>query len=85
MTKNYHSSHLSTNNNPSITPSEPTGSAPYKLADSPAFSAPNIAHSTTDFNQSSGYPYLKNVQLCKQMYDKYFNREYTYLYKLTGL
>jgi len=31
------------------------------------------------------YLYLKNVQLQKYMYHKYFNREYTYLYKLTGL
>jgi len=36
-------------------------------------------------NLQEEYPYLKNVQLWKYMYDEYFNREYTSLYKLTGL
>jgi len=31
------------------------------------------------------YPYLKNVNLQKFMYNKYFDKEYTYLHKLTGL
>ncbi len=31
------------------------------------------------------YPYLKNVNLQKFMYDKYFDKEYTYLHKVTGL
>ncbi len=30
------------------------------------------------------YPYLKNANLQKFMYDKYFDKEYTYLCKLTG-
>jgi len=35
-------------------------------------------------NHLEKYLYLKNANLQKFMYDKYFNKEYTYLHKLTG-
>jgi len=35
-------------------------------------------------NRLQKYPYLTNANVRKFMYDKYFDREYTYLHKLTG-
>jgi len=31
------------------------------------------------------YPFFQNINLQKFIYDQYFNKEYTYLHKLTGL
>jgi len=35
-------------------------------------------------NHLQKYPYLTNANVRKFMYDKYFDKEYTYLHKLTG-
>jgi len=36
-------------------------------------------------NRHNKFPYLKNVNLRKFMYDKYFEREFTYLHGMMGL
>jgi len=36
-------------------------------------------------NHHNKFPYLKNVNLQKFMYDKYFEREFTYLHSMMGL